>query len=613
MLVVDVTLLNMCKALLSVFIVCFSQVAKAQPSAEITYSNNATHIAAITADSIKLITGSTYSFTVDTPEEKGLVSIKTDVIKLLPQLASKDGSVQTYKIAGKNDSIKNTGDIEAGDKLIVTTGDGKSKRIYHIALHPMALSGRLDLEQKEITVNTKKDLTLYYTVGQRSPNATIRIYLPEGILVTPENTTINVIGRGDVKLKDLATQSIGRVGTNYPYKKVGNFSVSKNPEGGSFLLLKHLDLRPSNGVDLKIVISNVQLSKTGKYLFKAIYTTVQPEVLTSAGVAKETAILTATQTIADFERVSDKNLQYKETPTTYTSVNFRWSSANTSGIHLMQSLDEGKTWKASKAIINAKNFTATISGLQPNILYTFRLSVREGTNKGFSNVVKFYSGKMDIKTFGVSGEGKEDDTEKINEAIAYLHQLGGGTLLFSEGVYNVRTVHLQSNVYLYVTKGATIKAIKGADAPEATWFSDKKYRSGLSPTDTGPYENPENWLTKQDVGHHYFRNTMFFGERLDNVKIIGNGYITGNGNLVTGDRVMNNASDNRADKMFTLKLCTNLEIGGAHRQEDLWYDEKKDEPYYINKDGSKDFNVDNMLHIDRGGHFVLLATGTDNI
>jgi hypothetical protein len=120
-------------------------------------------------------------------------------------------------------------------------------------------------------------------------------------------------------------------------------------------------------------------------------------------------------------------------------------------------------------------------------------------------------------------------------------------------------------------------------------------------------------MTKQDVGHHYFHNTMFFGERLDNVKIIGNGYITGNGNLVTGDRVMNNAPDNRADKMFTLKLCSNLEIGGIYRQEDLWYDSARDEPYYISKDGSKDFDTGNMLHIDRAGHFVLLATGTDNI
>jgi hypothetical protein len=106
---------------------------------------------------------------------------------------------------------------------------------------------------------------------------------------------------------------------------------------------------------------------------------------------------------------------------------------------------------------------------------------------------------------------------------------------------------------------------------------------------------------------------MFFGERLDNVKIIGNGHITGNGNLVTGDNVMRNAPDNRADKMFALKLCTNLEIGGIYREGDLWYDPVKDEPYYIKKDGSKDFDTDNMLKIDRAGHFVLLATGTDNI
>src|SRR5205085_12299301 len=175
------------------------------------------------------------------------------------------------------------------------------------------------------------------------------------------------------------------------------------------------------------------------------------------------------------------------------------------------------------------------------------LLVKDGVHKGYSNVVKFYSGKLDIKNFGVSGEDKTDNTDSINKAIEFLSELGGGTLLFTKGSYSVRTVHLKSNVYLFVEKGATIKALKGGDAPEATWFSDKKYRSGLSPTDKGPYEEPENWLTKQDVGHHYFRNTMFFGERLDNVKIIGNGRITGDGNLVNGDNVMKNVAGNRSD------------------------------------------------------------------
>lgn len=82
-------------------------------------------------------------------------------------------------------------------------------------------------------------------------------------------------------------------------------------------------------------------------------------------------------------------------------------------------------------------------------------------------------------------------------------------------------------------------------------------------------------MTKQDVGHTYFHNTMFFGERVENVKIVGRGRITGDGNLVTGDKVMNNNPERRCDKMFTFKLCRDIEIGGIENDLDLWYDEKR--------------------------------------
>ncbi|HEU5167309.1 MAG TPA: endopygalactorunase [Chitinophagaceae bacterium] len=574
-------------------------------------SNNSTHIARITKDSIIVISGTTYSFTVDTPEDSGLVSINTTVQQLLSQIKSKDGSVQQYSVTDKSGTIKDSVHLLTGDKLTVTSKDGKTKKSYSIAVVPMAINCQLQLEKKELTAGTSTDLILYLTAGQRTPNATVKIYIPKGITITEDNTTVNVIGRGAVKLKELATQSIGRVGTNYPYHKVGNFAITKLSDGSSLLLFRHLDLRPANGADLTITISNVDLPMTGNYIFKASYSTSKPDVLTSA---EAVATLVVTRTIADLERVVDKSLQYKEHADTYTKVGLRWSTTkNISAIQLMQSTDKGKTWVRSSAFIDTKKGTVSVSGLMTNKLYHFRLSVNDGPHKGFSNIIQFYSGKMDIKSFGVIADGNTDNTDKINEAIDYLNKTGGGTLLFSDGIYNVRTVHLKSNVYLFVGKGATIKAIKGADAPEATWFSDKKYRSGLSPTDTGPYADPENYMTKQDVGHHFFKNTMFFGERLDNIKIIGNGYITGNGNLVTGDNVMRNTPDNRTDKMFTLKLCTNLEIGGIYREEDLWYDPAKDEPYYIKKDGSKDFDTDNMLKIDRAGHFVLLATGTDNI
>ena len=378
-------------------------------------------------------------------------------------------------------------------------------------------------------------------------------------------------------------------------------------------MFRNLDLRPDNGIDLKITIFNVRLTNAGRYVFRAEYTTSEPEVLTSAGSGSETAILVAAKDISDFERVVDKSLRYVETPDTYSKAEFTWTSIPGAPMRLMQSIDEGKTWKLYPVAIRSGQTMIRVAGLKPGQLYHFRLEVKKGGRIGFSNTARFYSGKMDVRKFGVKGDGETDDTEGINKAISFMNELGGGTLFFGVGEYPVRTVYLKSNVYLYISKSATIKAMKGADEPEATWFSDKAYRSGLSPTASGPYDNPENWLTKQDVGHHYFRNSMFFGQRLDNVKIIGNGRITGNGNLVTGDRVMNNPPGNRADKMFTLKLCNNLEIGGLHRKEDLWYDEQKDEPYYISNTGEKDFDVGNMLQIDRAGHFVLLATGTDHI
>lgn len=583
------------------------------PGTEISIGRNASHIARVTKNTLVVITGSTYSFTVDTPEDQGLVSTAISADKLPLELASKNGTSQTYRLLGKDGAVKKEGDIVTGDRLIVTAADGKTTGAYHIVVQPMALSGRLTLGQPAITVHATSKLELFFTAGQRSPDAGVRIQLPAGITPTMENTTVNVIGRGDVALKDLATQSIGRRGTHYSYARVGDVTITKQADGSTLLSFSHLDLRPANGPDLRIVIGDVRLSRVGRYVFKASYSTAQPEMLTSPGTGMETAILSVTRTIAGFERVAEKG-PYKEQADTYTKTAFTWDPVKTvSGISMLQSTDKGRTWTPAKAVIDAKRGVATIGGLTPNKLYAFRLSVKEGENKGLSNTAYFYSGKVDIKSFGVSGEDGQDNTQKINEAIEWLDGIGGGTLLFSKGVYSVRTVHLKSNICLYVEKGATIKAIKGADAPEATWFSDKKYRSGLSPTDPGPYADPENYLTKEDVGHHYFRNSLFFGERLDNIKIIGNGVITGNGNLVTGDRVMNNAPDNRGDKMFTFKLCTRLEIGGIHREEDLWYDPATDEPYYIAKDGSKISDIDNMLHIDRAGHFALLAAGTDNI
>ncbi len=526
---------------------------KTKSGTEISAGKNATHIGSIAADSLVVIAGRTYSFTVDTPEDQGLISTNPGVKKLISQLASNDGSIQKYQLTDKEGNNKTEGDIVTGDQLIVLSEDGRRKKIYRVIVKSMAVGGHLYFDQNEMTQNTTKDLTLYFIAGQRSPVANVHIYLPKGIQVTLENTTVNVIGRGDVTLSNLGKQSIGRVGTNYSYLTVGKVAITKTSDGGSMITFTNLDFRPANGPDLKLVISNVNLSKTGKYPFKAIYSVSEPELLTSAGTGAEMAILNVTPNISNFERVIDRAFEYKETPSTYTSALFKWpKGVVASSIQIMQSPDSGKSWKPAFARINTKSSIASVSGLKPDKMYTFRLLVKDGTNKGFSNQVKFYSGKMDVKHFGVSGEDSEDNTQDINNAIEYLSKLGGGTLLFSKGTYSVRTVHLKSNVYLYIEKGATIKAMKGADAPESTWFSDKKYRSGLIANRCGAISRSRKLSYQAGCWSSLLSETaMFFGERLDNVKIIGNGHITGNGNLVTGDRVMNNAPDNRADKMFS--------------------------------------------------------------
>jgi polygalacturonase len=577
-------------------------------------TKKASHIAGINKDTIIVISTSTYSFTVDTPEDQGLVSTNIGTKGLYTQIRSSDGAIQKYQISNAAGVKREEEPLLSGDRLTVISEDGKSRRVYYILVKELAIAGKLELGTEKMTVHTPQQLSLYFTAGQRSPDATVSITVPAGIRITMENTTVNVIGRGEVMLKDLSSQSVGKTGTNYSYSRVGNALLEGSPAKGQTITFNHLDLRPANGPDLKITIRNLNLSKLGSYSFKARYSTSKPKVLQSPGTGTEIEVLNAVGFISDFQRIPLHNLHYKERPETYTRVNFKWSAGPETGkTQVLQSLDQGKTWKPGTALVNIKNNTAHISGLMPNQQYRFKLKSRSRQGDLFSNEVRFYTGKTDVREFGIIADEQRDHTDQINQAINSLTENGGGTLLFSKGTYRVRTIHLKSNVYLYVDKDAVIKAIKGTDAPESTWFSDKKYRSGLSPTDTGPYEDPENYLTKQDVGHHYFRNAMFFGERLDNVKIIGSGLITGDGNLVTGDKVMNNAPDHRGDKMFSFKLCTNLEIGGIDTPEDLWYDPEKDEPYYLGKSGTRRLDTSNMLKIERAGHFVLLATGTDSI
>lgn len=559
------------------------------------------------ADSLLLSSGTTYRYTVDTPEGEGLVSTLPSVTELVELFSKSEKAV--CRVTDMHGNVKVDRMPQEGDRMELVSPQGKVTRRWMIGIRKAALPAQLLLHREQATINAPGNIVLDFRAGQRSPMVKVEIRVPAGIVVTLDNTTVNVIGRGEVLLRDLPKQSIGRTGTHYSYNKVGNVALRDEGERGTVIVFSGLDFRPSNGPDLRICFRGVAPVRKGINRFEAIYATSKPEVLQSPVAVADLEGIT---TVADLVRTPLRDFTYRPGQE-YTYASFSWTPPhNASSVELLQSADGGNTWTTARAEVTPDSRETAANGLEPNRLYAFKLRVTGGQNKGESNTVWFYTGRKDIRDYRVKGDGVADDTEAINEAIINMSRLGGGILRFTQGTYNVRTIHLQSNVWLHLDSDATIQALPGADAPEATWFSDRAYRSGLSPTDPRPYADPENYLTKQDVGHTFFRNCMFFGERIDNVKVVGTGRITGNGNIVTSDKVMNNSPEKRSDKMFSLKLCTNVEIGGWDVKKDMWYDPEKDIPYYIEGD-NRLYSDSTMLHIDQGGHFVLLATGTDGI
>lgn len=525
-------------------------------------------------DTLFLYDGQTRQFSVDTPADKGVVST----------LISEDDLLQQLKDAGI--PLPN-----------------------HRRIVKKALPSVLQTDRQQYTAYLSQDISIKFIAGQRTPDADIFIRIPDGIELTPDNTYINIIGRGNILLRQLPKQSAGRYGDQLSYQQVGRYKIKEEGSRGKVLHLSGIDLRPFNKYDVTLTIKGVSLEEK-IYHLETWYTTKEPLSLESE---KTTVQIEGVRRIADFKRLADSRYTFSEGYHS-TTAEFTWTALpDKPYTELLVSTDNAKTWTVLRNLDKEEYLNEMyVSNLSPGQLYAFCLDVKEGPYKGLSNIVWYYAGVVDVKEQGIKGDGQTDDTDLLNELIARMSSYGGGTLFFPQGVYPVRTLLMQDNVWLYLSEGATLKAIPGALPPEFTWYSDRDYRSGLSPTDPKPYRDPDNYLTKQDVGHTYFYNAMFVGERIENVKILGNGRITGNGSIVTGDKVMNNEPHRRCDKMFSFKLCNNIEIGGFSGKEDLWYDEKTDEPYYLKGD-SIDTDVSNMLRIDQGGHFVLLATGCDHL
>jgi polygalacturonase len=187
---------------------------------------------------------------------------------------------------------------------------------------------------------------------------------------------------------------------------------------------------------------------------------------------------------------------------------------------------------------------------------------------------------FNVRTYGATGDGKTVDTLAINRAIEAVAAMGGGTLFFPAGTYLCFTLHLRSNVDLYLSRGCTILAADSPKVDETTGYNGGTY---------DPAELNTPWDAFQDYGHSHWHNSLFVGDGIADFSILGPGLIHGKGlsrgsspgQVRGGYTAFVAEQPGVGNKAIALKNCHNVNL--------------------------RDFSV------LKGGHFALLATGVDNL
>jgi polygalacturonase len=193
------------------------------------------------------------------------------------------------------------------------------------------------------------------------------------------------------------------------------------------------------------------------------------------------------------------------------------------------------------------------------------VSVRAGASAGCT---------YDVRANGATGDGRTLDSDAINRTITAAAAAGGGAVVFPPGTYLSASIRLKSNITLQLEAGATIEAVDDRvaryDPPEPNDGGDKSHY--------------------QDYGHSHWQNSLIWGIGLENVSILGPGRIYGRGLNCGFDRFAREDGGARryqdggpgsGNKAIALRDCRNVIL--------------------------RDFSI---LH---GGHFGILATGTDNL
>jgi hypothetical protein len=114
----------------------------------------------------------------------------------------------------------------------------------------------------------------------------------------------------------------------------------------------------------------------------------------------------------------------------------------------------------------------------------------------------------DVKEYGAVGDGSTLDTIAINTAIDACANHNGGMVYFPPGIYLSGSLHLKTNVTLFIDSQAVLRGTR-----DMTKYDKREY-------------NP--WAQYQDTSQSYCHRSLIWGENLSNVGILGSGIIDGN-------------------------------------------------------------------------------------
>ncbi|TCM90814.1 hypothetical protein EV294_110171 [Paenibacillus sp. BK033] len=498
---------------------------------------------------------------------------QSDVEQLLAEIDSTDHSIQQYSVTDRSGNEKKLSDeIVNTDRLTVVAEDGTSR---HFTIELSTLKANL----QQYTIGQTQDVILEYSINRTTPErkylyGTLTFHLPDGIRASSTDT-FDLIGRGFVQLNDAAiaaAKDYNHSGRNWARDIDSNEDLRTKVEitdGGKTVSIKNTDFSAYNGVDVTLVLKNKKMPSHGG-TFSATFSgtaysgTPREADYTETGKANFNVTSNVTNLVRKAADVS------YSTPTTVVLE----ADSLTKQADVYASLDKGLTWVRTGAVFKSQQ--AVLTNLIPETNYYFKLVTADGS----SNIVSYYSGNYDVMDYGAVADAKVSDSEggiikytgsdnaaAINAAIIAASKNGGGTVYFKgDSNFASNSIHLRSNVHLYLDKNAQLIALDHIDAREATL----NYPFALG----------------QDDGHGYWEDALLWGVRVENIKIIGNSAkIYGNMNLYTGysePYVPGNGT-----KTISLKLSKNIVIGGT--------------------------DEDHVLTIEQGGWFSVLTTGCDNI